>query len=149
MVPCSVGHEKFSLAFPFKKSTCPRQALIELIAPPQFTLALHVLEIANFVSSLLTVNNFHADNMFTWGCVRVMSKQTSLESANWLAGHRSDHVENPWLVDRCISTNNIITTTTPNIFTEQFGYDRKEKWQASTSLPEPQSDASKSTNVNY
>ncbi len=28
--PCSVGEEKFSLALPFKKSTCPRQALIEL-----------------------------------------------------------------------------------------------------------------------
>ncbi len=38
------------------------------------------------MSSLLTVNNFHADDMFTWGCVRVMSKQTSLESANWPAG---------------------------------------------------------------
>ncbi len=47
MVLCTVGHEKFPLAFPFKKSKCPRQALIELIAPPQFTLALHVLEIAN------------------------------------------------------------------------------------------------------
>ncbi len=143
MVLCTVGHDKFPLAFPFKKSTCPRQALIELIAPPQFTLTLRVLEIANlcllysqWITSTPTTC-LHED-VCVW-CQSRPAWNRQTDRPVW-----ADHVENPWLVDRCISTNDIITTT---IFTEQFGYDRKEKGQASTSLPEPQSDASTSTNV--
>lgn len=48
---------------------------------PQFTLALQVLQIANFVSSTLTVKNFHANDMFTCGCERERSWDVNVLAA--------------------------------------------------------------------
>lgn len=52
-----------------------------MVVSPQFTLVLQVLQIANFVSSTLTVRNFHGNDMFTCGCEREHSWDVNVVAA--------------------------------------------------------------------